>query len=84
MFFNIVGNDEISLLLCKFIDESTDVGIAKCFKELYGKNHICCSIKEKIWYYFDDNNKIWENDERLMVRYKLSESFLHQCRCRWC
>jgi hypothetical protein len=49
------------------------VDIAKCFKGIYGKNHVCCSIKEKIWYYFDDDKKIWENDERLMVRYKISE-----------
>jgi P4 family phage/plasmid primase-like protien len=59
-------------MISKIIEQPTDNEIAKYFKTLYGDNHICISTKDKIWYYFNMNDNIWELDEGLKVRCKIS------------
>jgi P4 family phage/plasmid primase-like protien len=68
-------NELINSNINKFIFQSTDVDLAKFFKLVYGKNHNCCSIKEKLWYNFNDKQNIWAVDDRIEVRHKISNDF---------
>lgn len=56
----------------KLIEQPTDNGLAKYYKNLFGDVHVCVSTKDKIWYYFNTNDNIWELDEGLKVRSKIS------------
>jgi hypothetical protein len=68
-------NELVNSNINQFIFNSTDVDLAKFFNLVYGKNHKCCSIKEKLWYNFNQNQNIWEVDNRIEVRHKISNDF---------
>ena len=72
---NCFENTDFKNILDFCLIHPTDVMFAEAIAKIFGENHVCCSIKEKVWYLFDKKLNIWKPDECLKIRSVISNEF---------